>query len=100
MTDLSRIVIDSAADAEPRLTALLRHNATQAGWPSEVALTLSVRSEGSSMYVEGASERAVDLEYGTLEDRPIPAVRQFVSRSQVVEAEVLRAAESRLGGIL
>jgi hypothetical protein len=96
----SDIVAGAAADVEPRLTSILRRNARNAGWSGESILSLSVRSEGTDLYVEASSEAAMDQEYGTIDRRPSPVVREFIARPEVTEAEIMRAVENRLGGAL
>lgn len=89
----------AAGQAAPRLTALLRYNAVQAGWSPQAVSSLVVKTDPSGMLVEG-NDAALQEEYGDAEARPKPAVRQFANRRDAIDQQILLAAQSRLRGLL
>lgn len=89
----------AATDANPRLTALLRFNALNAGWSQEAADSLRVEVADSLLQILG-SAAAEDAEYGDDETRPKPAVRQFKNRRDAIDAEIVAVVEEMLGGLL
>ena len=59
-------------------TKELRNHAKNLGWPEEVYSSLSVKHDGISphiAYSEDKKDLVNDLEYGTLDSRPSPALR-------------------------
>lgn len=92
-------VQSAASEASPRLTALLRYNAAQAAWPADAVASLMVLAEGTEVDVIGG-ESAMAAEYGGLEDRPAPAVRQFRNRRQAIDAEIVSAIHDSVGDFL
>ena len=92
--------VESAGEqAAPRLTAILRYSALQAGWDPAAVGSLVVEAERADLSVSG-SDDALAEEYGDLETRPKPAVRQFSNRRSSIDEQVARAIESRIGGLL
>lgn len=89
--------IESSADD---IAAILRQNAMADGWDRSAASSLSVETEGTDLSITSESKSAADLEYGTDEMRPNPAVRRFINRSKVIEAAILRKANEQLRGVL
>lgn len=92
--------VQTATDvAAPRLTVLLRSNALQAGWSPEAVSSLTVSGPADEFVVEG-SDAALAEEYGDVESRPKPAVRQFMNRRSAIDEQIVGAVEARIGGLL
>jgi hypothetical protein len=66
-----------------RLTAALRREAFQAGWPASAARHLWVNHEEGEFgvhYPEHAADHIESHEYGTTGRPALPAIRQFMNR--------------------
>lgn len=92
--------VESATQhAAPRLTMLLKYNALQAGWSPQAARSLSVQPSPEGLLVTG-SDDALTEEYGDVETRPKPAVRQFANRRDAIDEQITGALEARVKGLL
>ena len=81
-----------AKSAAKELTLELRDTAVAAGWPADVASSLSVVLEGGSLnidYPESMDQRIQDLEYGSFEKPPKSVMRKFMYRTEKVTSEIL-----------
>jgi hypothetical protein len=82
-TAVETAVKDVAEKASTRLTPMLQQFALAAGWPSNVALNLSVDTRGSELHVSYPNElddQVNNLEYGTPGSAPTSVIRPFVAR--------------------
>ena len=92
--------VESATQqAAPRLTMLLKYNALQAGWSPQAARSLSVKAAPEGLLIEG-NDDALTEEYGDVEKRPKPAVRQFANRRDAIDEQIARALETKVRGLL
>ena len=92
-------VQSATQQAAPRLTMLLKYNALQAGWSPQAVKSLTVTSAQGGLLVEGNDE-ALAEEYGDVETRPKPAVRQFANRREAIDEQIARELESQVRGLL
>lgn len=85
-----RMVTETVENAElamhkhaKRLSATLRRQAYQAGWPSSVARFLQVSYVNGIFavgYPKQAAKEIEDLEYGTQDNPPSPVILRFMNR--------------------
>lgn len=70
-------------NAEEHLTERLRQTTAEHGWPDEVTYQMSavVDFDGVKIaYPDEIAGQVWDLEYGTQEQYPQPAIRRFLNR--------------------
>lgn len=89
-------IADAKAAASKFGTHDLRARAAHMGWSPEAVKELKVTPD---LDIE-LGDQAADLEYGTQDSPPLPAVRQYKNRTQNLEAYLLRYIESRLQGVI
>jgi len=76
-------VKDAAEKASEQLTPMLQQLAIAAGWPADVAFSLSVKPKDGELHVsypEELDEQINNLEYGTPSSAPASVIRPFVAR--------------------
>lgn len=81
-----------AKSAAKQLTLELRDLAVAAGWPADVASSLSVVLINGSLnidYPESMDQRIQDLEYGSFEKPPKSVLRKFMYRTEQVTSQIL-----------
>lgn len=81
-----------AASSTERLTRSLRDAAYKAGWPSDIIVSLNIRSSGSKLYLDfpqNFANRIDDLEYGSPTTAPNPVLRKFMSTINDEMGEIL-----------
>ena len=87
--ELATIYAESAAK---KLTLELRDLAVAAGWPADVARSLSVVLNDGSLnidYPENMDKRIQDLEYGNFQTPPKTVFRKFMYRTEGVASSIL-----------
>lgn len=87
--ELATLYAESAAK---ELTLELRDLAVAAGWPADVARSLSVVLSNGSLnidYPENMDKRIQDLEYGNSETPPKTVLRKFMYRTEGVASAIL-----------
>lgn len=65
------------------MTTEIRHSAITAGWPQDIAMSLSVVFEDGQLridYPESMQEKIHDAEYGTPSNPPASVLRSFMYR--------------------
>lgn len=81
-----------AKSAAKELTVELRDMAVAAGWPTDVASSLSVVLTNGSLnidYPESMEQRVQDLEYGSFQKPPMSVMRKFMYRTEQVTSQIL-----------
>lgn len=81
---LHQDIEDISAQSAPHLTPHLRAHARLQGWPEEAVSHLHVKYEDGAFhprYHEAGREIVEALEYGNLDQRPIPALRSWALHS-------------------
>jgi hypothetical protein len=81
-----------AKSAAKQLTLELRDLALDAGWPVDVASSLSVVLSNGSLnidYPESMDQRIQDLEYGSFENPPKSVMRKFMYRTESITSQIL-----------
>lgn len=81
-----------AKSAAKQLTLELRDLAVAAGWPADVASSLSVVLINGSLnidYPDSMDQRIQDLEYGSFEKPPKSVLRKFMYRTEQVTSQIL-----------
>lgn len=81
-----------AKSAAKELTLELRDLAVEAGWPADVATSLSVVLINGSLnidYPEALDQRIQDLEYGNFKTPPKSVMRKFMYRTEQVTSNIL-----------
>lgn len=82
----------------PELTKALHDNAVNSGWDMEDISKVAVREENGHLVIsadDSVVERIMDVEYGTPEDSPKPAIRHFAAASdwhKILIANALKEA--------
>lgn len=74
---------DAAQKSALKLTPVLRNMASQAGWPGEVILELSVKAKDANIYIdypEALDSTIQNLEYGEEKGTHKAALRPFMAR--------------------
>jgi hypothetical protein len=72
-----------AKKSASKLTPELRNMASQAGWPSDIIIELSVKAKDENLYIsypEGLEDKVNNLEYGTPNTAPNAVIRPFTAR--------------------
>ena len=80
---IQNAAIDVAKKAAEYLTPKLRDAATAANWPSDVVISLTVKSDKGALYIdypETFEERINNLEYGEVGQSPNAVFRPFFAR--------------------
>ena len=80
---IEKAAIDVAQKSAQKLTPVLRNMASQAGWPGEVVLELSVKAKDADIYIdypESIDSVIQDLEYGEEHGTPKAVLRPFMAR--------------------
>jgi hypothetical protein len=83
-TELNYISAEVAAELVEELNADLKDSATNAGWPSRIVSSLSVKKLDGSIYIDYpsvVSNEILDLEYGTETTQPSAVMRKFKNRN-------------------
>jgi len=86
------LALSYAQSAAKELTLELRELAVAAGWPADVANSLSVTlSEGSLNidYPENMDKKIQDLEYGNAATPPKTVLRKFMYRTEGIASKIL-----------
>lgn len=97
MSPFSNNIDITAKDIASTLTGLFRTHATSMGWPSESARQVHVRyKEGNLDYDVNtpAIKEVDDLEYGSLGNPPLPAMRTFKATADSIVSDVMGDAWS------
>jgi hypothetical protein len=89
------VVKEAVGQAANHMTTGVRTSARKAGWPASVAKTLSYEATDTGFQLS-MGENAMDWEYGKVGQSPSPAVRQFLNRTDEVEANILADIEQAL----
>lgn len=77
------MIRDLRTDVEQRLTASLRAQLAEAGWPARLVQSLSVKHGDTGFDVkipEGVKSAVLDIEYGTESAPPLGTLRKFRRR--------------------
>lgn len=86
------LAYDYAQSAAKELTLELRDLAVAAGWPTDVANSLSVVLSGTSLnidYPEAMTEKIQELEYGNAATPPKTVLRKFMYRTEGIASKIL-----------
>ena len=67
-----------------RLNGTLRDSLDAHGWPSELARHVRMDASGALHIAQAGREEVMDLEYGTEDVPPSPALRRFQARMNVL----------------
>jgi hypothetical protein len=81
-----------AKSAAKELTLELRDMAVDAGWPADVASSLSVVLTDGTLnidYPEEMDQRIQNLEYGSFQKPPMSVMRKFMYRTEKVTSQIL-----------
>jgi hypothetical protein len=90
----------AAIDAAMYMTADLRHSAMKSGWGMGVSSNLNVMYTGSAYDIhvdEMFKEEAMDMEYGTPNQRPTAVFRKYGNRTHQAEKAFIRSLEKETG---
>jgi len=80
---VSTAVKDASEKASEQLTPMLQKFALAAGWPADVALSLSIKPQDGELHVsypEELDDEVNNLEYGTPNSASSSVIRPFVAR--------------------
>jgi hypothetical protein len=89
--DLNTIAAAVADTLLNDLSAEVQSSAEKAGWPKDVASSLSVKSLNGLVfldYPDHLSNQIMDLEYGTLSSQPVAVIRNFKARNSTKLTEL------------
>jgi hypothetical protein len=90
-------------DAAKLMTAQMRKEATDSGWPSNIVNAISVKytNNGFDFNVPKKYQESVDnLQYGNSTNQPNRVFHRVANRTEEVETFLIQNAYKRLGGKL
>lgn len=86
-----------------RLTAKMRRDAYENGWPTNLSRQLKVKYDGGRLHVDFPTdiiEDILDLEYGTQNTAPNPVIHRTLNRNNDHTAELDKALGKFLDGFI
>jgi len=92
-------LIDVTKKAADSLTPKLREAATAANWPSDVVVSIAVKADKDSLYIdypETFEERINNLEYGEVNQSPNAVFRPFFAKYSTYLEEFIGTAMANM----
>ena len=96
-----KVLSQAAKETTKVMTAQLRAEAISNGWDADVANSLSVKFSNNKFKITSPAKydkEINNLEYGTEDTQPSPAIRRYANRTEAAESHMLKVASALLKG--